>query len=160
MSPRVNSTACCMCRDLFQQYLDQLPHRVKHSFALPGRERQDSVSNGLDAISVNAELVAVHDSARPLMEASDAAACMTDARQVHPGQTCKAVTCWKTAHKAVHKFLYCPCAVRMNAAQPYVAIGRPQPVCMSTPPPPPSPTRPPGGTMECHHSLLLTVAGC
>ena len=71
------------CRDLFQQYLDHLPSEVQHSFALPGIERQDSVLSGLQAISSKSALVAVHDSARPLLQAEDAAACMLDAQQVH-----------------------------------------------------------------------------
>lgn len=64
------------------QYLTRLPPEVKHSFALPGIERQDSVYNGLQAVSSKSELVAVHDSARPLLQAEDAAACMLDAQQV------------------------------------------------------------------------------
>ena len=70
-------------RDLFQQYLDDLPSQVQHSFALPGIERQDSVLSGLQAISSKSALVAVHDSASPLLQAGDAAACMLDAQQVH-----------------------------------------------------------------------------
>ena len=70
------------CRDLFQQYLDHLPHSVRHSFALPGIERQDSVYSGLQAVSSGSALVAVHDSARPLLQAEDAAACMLDAQRV------------------------------------------------------------------------------
>ncbi|MCE5316403.1 MAG: 2-C-methyl-D-erythritol 4-phosphate cytidylyltransferase [Parachlamydia sp.] len=36
-------------------------------FALPGERRQDSVYNGLQLISKDADLVCVHDSARPLI---------------------------------------------------------------------------------------------
>lgn len=57
---------------------------MKHSFALPGIERQDSVYSGLQQIRPDAALVAVHDSARPLLDAADAAACMVDAQEVSP----------------------------------------------------------------------------
>ena len=36
-------------------------------FAAPGKERQDSVFNGLQTIPDNASLVCVHDAARPLV---------------------------------------------------------------------------------------------
>jgi len=37
------------------------------AFAAPGKERQDSVFNGLEKISQEASLVCVHDAARPLV---------------------------------------------------------------------------------------------
>jgi 2-C-methyl-D-erythritol 4-phosphate cytidylyltransferase len=40
---------------------------TKVSFALPGERRQDSVLNGLKQIAPDAELVCVHDAARPLI---------------------------------------------------------------------------------------------
>ena len=49
---------------------------------MPGIERQDSVYSGLQAVRPHAALVAVHDSARPLLESADAAACMADAQEV------------------------------------------------------------------------------
>lgn len=52
-------------RDVFTSA--QLPRAVPLSFALPGKERQDSVFNGLQAIRPAAQLVAIHDSARPLV---------------------------------------------------------------------------------------------
>ncbi|KAL3132504.1 hypothetical protein ABBQ32_009049 [Trebouxia sp. C0010 RCD-2024] len=69
-------------RDLFQEHLNKLPSTVKHRFALPGIERQDSVYSGLQEIRQDASLVAVHDSARPLLDPADAAACMLDAQEV------------------------------------------------------------------------------
>lgn len=57
---------------------------MKHRFALPGVERQDSVYSGLQEIRAEAALVAVHDSARPLLDSTDAAACMADAHEVSP----------------------------------------------------------------------------
>ena len=47
-------------------------------WALPGAERQDSVCNGLQQVRSKAEIVAVHDSARPMIAADDAARCMLD----------------------------------------------------------------------------------
>ncbi|KAK2406362.1 2-C-methyl-D-erythritol 4-phosphate cytidylyltransferase, chloroplastic [Trifolium repens] len=48
--------------------------QVELKFALPGKERQDSVYNGLQecaAVDSNSELVCVHDSARPLVLQED-----------------------------------------------------------------------------------------
>jgi len=38
------------------------------SFALPGKRRQDSVFNGLTVASKNADLICIHDAARPFVE--------------------------------------------------------------------------------------------
>ena len=50
--------------------------RVK--FADPGAERQDSVSNGLDAIPAECTIVAVHDAARPLVTLDNVHTCIAD----------------------------------------------------------------------------------
>ncbi|XP_019463301.1 PREDICTED: 2-C-methyl-D-erythritol 4-phosphate cytidylyltransferase, chloroplastic isoform X1 [Lupinus angustifolius] len=57
-------------QDVFQ---DAKPdhHQVQLKFALPGKERQDSVYSGLQAIDSNSELVCIHDSARPLVLSAD-----------------------------------------------------------------------------------------
>lgn len=65
-------------RYIFEEHLGQLPKHVEIKWALPGAERQDSVFNGLQQISSSAEIVAVHDSARPLVTAADAYQCMLD----------------------------------------------------------------------------------
>ncbi|KAK8479366.1 hypothetical protein V6N11_027618 [Hibiscus sabdariffa] len=44
---------------------------VDLKFTLPGKERQDSVYSGLQAIDLNSELVCIHDSARPLVTSGD-----------------------------------------------------------------------------------------
>ncbi|KAK7855941.1 2-c-methyl-d-erythritol 4-phosphate cytidylyltransferase [Quercus suber] len=44
---------------------------VELKFTLPGKERQDSVYSGLQAVDLNSELVCVHDSARPLVSSGD-----------------------------------------------------------------------------------------
>ncbi|KAK9820332.1 hypothetical protein WJX72_009069 [[Myrmecia] bisecta] len=69
-------------RDLFQEYYDALPRRPPLLFALPGAERQDSVFNGLQVARSSAALVAVHDTARPLVTPEDAAKCMLDGQKV------------------------------------------------------------------------------
>ncbi|KAF2560656.1 hypothetical protein F2Q70_00018184 [Brassica cretica] len=56
-------------RDIFEEYEDSIDVDLK--FALPGKERQDSVHSGLQEIDVNAELVCIHDSARPLVDTED-----------------------------------------------------------------------------------------
>jgi 2-C-methyl-D-erythritol 4-phosphate cytidylyltransferase len=55
------------------------PRGKKHAWALPGAERQDSVASGLAQVSSGSAIVAVHDSARPLVTADDAARCIKDA---------------------------------------------------------------------------------
>src|SRR5687767_12136909 len=47
--------------ELATRYGFKKPHRL----VIGGKERQDSVWNGLQALSKNAELVAIHDGARP-----------------------------------------------------------------------------------------------
>lgn len=69
-------------RDVFETCYATLSRKPPLKFALPGAERQDSVFNGLQQVSEGAELVAVHDSARPLITASDALACFVDGARV------------------------------------------------------------------------------
>jgi 2-C-methyl-D-erythritol 4-phosphate cytidylyltransferase len=69
-------------RYIFEERFPTLARRVPVKWALPGAERQDSVANGLAAVSPAAALVAVHDSARPLVYPSDAARCMRDGAAV------------------------------------------------------------------------------
>nr|QIM59637.1 2-C-methyl-D-erythritol 4-phosphate cytidylyltransferase [Astragalus mongholicus] len=56
-------------KDIFQDAKGNYQAELK--FALPGKERQDSVFNGLQAIDSSSELVCVHDSARPLVLQED-----------------------------------------------------------------------------------------
>jgi 2-C-methyl-D-erythritol 4-phosphate cytidylyltransferase len=69
-------------RYVFEERLAGLPRRVPVKWALPGAERQDSVANGLAEVSGGAAIVAVHDSARPLVSPADAARCMRDGAAV------------------------------------------------------------------------------
>ncbi|PWZ09353.1 2-C-methyl-D-erythritol 4-phosphate cytidylyltransferase, chloroplastic [Zea mays] len=55
--------------DVFEGSIDNLQIPLK--FARPGKERQDSVFNGLQEIDGDSELVCVHDSARPLVSSED-----------------------------------------------------------------------------------------
>jgi 2-C-methyl-D-erythritol 4-phosphate cytidylyltransferase len=69
-------------REVFEACHAALPRRPPLAFATPGKERQDSVFSGLQAVRPGAALVAVHDSARPLVTAGEAAACFADAMAV------------------------------------------------------------------------------
>nr|CAB3479065.1 unnamed protein product [Digitaria exilis] len=55
--------------DVFEGSIEDLQIPIK--FARPGKERQDSVFNGLQEIDGDSELVCVHDSARPLVSSED-----------------------------------------------------------------------------------------
>jgi len=71
-------------RYIFEERLAQLTSSSNGSklpsihWALPGAERQDSVCNGLQQVRSEAQIVAVHDSARPMITTDDAARCMLD----------------------------------------------------------------------------------
>lgn len=67
---------------MFQACYATLPRQLPLKFALPGAERQDSVYNGFQVIDAAAELVAIHDSARPLIAPKDAVQCFLDALKV------------------------------------------------------------------------------
>jgi 2-C-methyl-D-erythritol 4-phosphate cytidylyltransferase len=69
-------------KDVFEKCYAGLARKPPLKFARPGAERQDSVFNGLHEISESAALVAVHDSARPLITAKDSTACFVDAMRV------------------------------------------------------------------------------
>lgn len=56
-------------RDIFEDAKENIQVALK--FALPGKERQDSVFSGLQAIDLNSELLCIHDSARPLVTSED-----------------------------------------------------------------------------------------
>ena len=70
-------------RNVFDDVYATLPEEQKKPlvYALPGKERQDSVFNGLSAARADAGLVAIHDTARPVIRPVDAAQCMADAME-------------------------------------------------------------------------------
>nr|CAD1832175.1 unnamed protein product [Ananas comosus var. bracteatus] len=56
-------------KDVFEDVIEDVQVNIK--FALPGKERQDSVFNGFQEIDRDSELVCIHDSARPLASSGD-----------------------------------------------------------------------------------------
>lgn len=64
-------------RNVFEDSIENLQIPIK--FACPGKERQDSVFNGLQEIDRDSELVCVHDSARPLVSSKDVKKVLEDA---------------------------------------------------------------------------------
>lgn len=56
-------------QDIFEGTREKI--RVELKFTLPGKERQDSVYSGLQAVDLSSELVCIHDSARPLVLSGD-----------------------------------------------------------------------------------------
>nr|AAZ80386.1 2-C-methyl-D-erythritol 4-phosphate cytidylyltransferase [Ginkgo biloba] len=64
-------------RDIFEEARNSVKINLK--FALPGKERQDSVFNGLQEVDQATELVCVHDSARPLVLSEDVEKALQDA---------------------------------------------------------------------------------
>nr|CAB3475040.1 unnamed protein product [Digitaria exilis] len=65
--------------DVFEGSIEDLQIPIK--FARPGKERQDSVFNGLQEIDGDSELVCVHDSARPLVSSEDVKKVLEDAAE-------------------------------------------------------------------------------
>lgn len=66
-------------KHIFESKIGQLPPSVEVKWALPGTERQGSVYNGLQEVESGAGLVAVHDSARPLVTPYDFLNCLREA---------------------------------------------------------------------------------
>ncbi|XP_050214974.1 2-C-methyl-D-erythritol 4-phosphate cytidylyltransferase, chloroplastic [Mercurialis annua] len=64
-------------KDVFEDAKDYI--NVDLKFALPGKERQDSVHSGLQAIHLSSELVCIHDSARPLVSTEEIEKVLKDA---------------------------------------------------------------------------------
>ncbi|KVI01704.1 4-diphosphocytidyl-2C-methyl-D-erythritol synthase [Cynara cardunculus var. scolymus] len=67
-------------QDIFEDTREKI--NVDLKFALPGKERQDSVYSGLQAIDLNSELVCIHDSARPLISSSDVEKVLSDGLRI------------------------------------------------------------------------------
>lgn len=59
-----------VCEEQYRSLFPPLEH-PRTLFALPGQRRQDSVWNGLSRVSATAELICIHDSARPLLRSED-----------------------------------------------------------------------------------------
>ncbi|KAK0589575.1 hypothetical protein LWI29_015966 [Acer saccharum] len=67
-------------QDIFEDTQENIDADLK--FSLPGKERQDSVYNGFQAIDSNSELVCIHDSARPLVSTEDIEKVLKDGWQI------------------------------------------------------------------------------
>nr|ABB88837.2 4-diphosphocytidyl-2-C-methyl-D-erythritol synthase [Stevia rebaudiana] len=67
-------------QDIFEDARDNISVDLK--FALPGKERQDSVFSGLQSIDLASELVCIHDSARPLVTSGDVLKVLNDGLRV------------------------------------------------------------------------------
>ena len=65
----------------FHEVAKQLKLSKPFRFALGGAERQDSVWNGLEAVSPNAEIVCIHDGARPCTPVGLITACIQAASE-------------------------------------------------------------------------------
>jgi 2-C-methyl-D-erythritol 4-phosphate cytidylyltransferase len=87
-----------VCDPSYRDVFEGCPVSKPVKFALPGKERQDSVSNGLNEVREGAALAAIHDSARPLVALEDAARCFADAQE--HGAAVLAVPCKATVKEA------------------------------------------------------------
>jgi 2-C-methyl-D-erythritol 4-phosphate cytidylyltransferase len=56
-----------VCHPKYQSLFARSESLIKITFALPGERRQDSVYNGLQALSPHADFVCIHDAARPFV---------------------------------------------------------------------------------------------
>jgi 2-C-methyl-D-erythritol 4-phosphate cytidylyltransferase/2-C-methyl-D-erythritol 2,4-cyclodiphosphate synthase len=52
-----------------------------HAIVVGGEQRQDSVRNGLRAVSISSDVIAIHDGARPLVDEAIISRCIDGARQ-------------------------------------------------------------------------------
>ena len=83
--------------DLFEEHLERSTGKPL-VYARPGRERQDSVFNGISAAREGCDLLAIHDSARPLVDVEDARKCFEDGKKY--GAAVLAVKCKATIKQA------------------------------------------------------------
>lgn len=68
-------------QEAFAELADEYGFKKPHRFVAGGKERQDSVWNGLQAIDPKSEIVAIHDGARPCASLELIAATVASARQ-------------------------------------------------------------------------------
>ena len=79
-------------RPWFNDLANSLRPRKPFVFASGGEERQDSVTNGMAAISENSQWVAIHDGARPCVAARTITDTLAKARETGAAVTAAAVT--------------------------------------------------------------------
>ena len=77
---------------MFEELAARYGFRKPFRLALGGKERQDSVWNGLQAVAAEAELVAIQDAARPCTPESVIAATIAAARETGAAVAAQAVT--------------------------------------------------------------------
>ena len=76
----------------FAELAERYRFRKKFALVAGGKERQDSVWNGLEALSPRAEIVAIQDAARPCTSQSLIAATIAAARETGAAVAAQAVT--------------------------------------------------------------------
>jgi len=76
----------------FAELAEQNGFSKPHRFVAGGKERQDSVWNGIQATDVKAEVVAIHDGARPCVTEAIIADCVQAARDHGAAVAASAVT--------------------------------------------------------------------
>lgn len=79
-------------REQFEQLAGQLNLAKPHTLIAGGAERQDSVMNGLAAVHVECELVAIHDGARPCTSAGTISETLAAARETGAAVAARKVT--------------------------------------------------------------------
>jgi 2-C-methyl-D-erythritol 4-phosphate cytidylyltransferase len=79
-------------REQFEQLAGQLNLTKPHTLIAGGAERQDSVMNGLAAVHVECELVAIHDGARPCTSAGIISETLAAARETGAAVAARKVT--------------------------------------------------------------------
>ncbi len=75
------SEIAIVCEEQYQSLFIPYQNQVKLRFALPGKERQDSVFSGLEALSPKTNLICIHDGARPLLLEKDLLSVINEARK-------------------------------------------------------------------------------
>jgi 2-C-methyl-D-erythritol 4-phosphate cytidylyltransferase len=76
----------------FEELVEMVQPRKPFRFAVGGKERQDSVWNGLQALAPQADIVAIQDAARPCATAELIAATVEAARKVGAAVAAQRVT--------------------------------------------------------------------
>ncbi len=79
-------------QEAFAELATQFGFKKSHRFVLGGKERQDSVWNGLAALSPQAEIVAIQDGARPCANEALIAATIATARKTGAAVAAQRVT--------------------------------------------------------------------
>ena len=79
-------------QEAFRELAQTIQARKPFRLVLGGQERQDSVWNGLEALDVNAECVAIQDGARPCTSETLIAATITAARETGAAVAAQRVT--------------------------------------------------------------------